>query len=801
MIDDEKLQELLSKASSLYNGGQYRDAIEAWQAALAVDPSNQKASEGVRMATLLLGDWEPIANPASGDLQPPADGGDAAGQGLNQDEAEAELALGLAQVRQQIAGRNYEAAIEQARLLQAHAADSEEIQRLLDEAQTGYEAQPFVQEHLTLSRELLAQERFAEAEGECKKVFVLDREHPDAQALLKEIRERIQESLQRAARQMGGMTVKLSAADLGIPAPAPPVAAAPDAVFEVSEGLGVGSSSPDASAFSGMSEFDVPANDGDLAGTQEDVAARSLLDEAFAGLDAGETPAAPQAPGPEPGDAAFAPPREAPPEVVEAKTVVKPSVRLIPPATAGGGAASASPAAKTPAPPAKGSPTAAKAASSWEAELSQLNEKEGERGMLRGSAKKSGAPAAARKGAAPAPDPLADLDLMSLLDNDIGIPGATPAGSAGAPKPTRPTVAPGRAGQAATTMHTPPPRGAAKGHQGTAEFQGVETTPAEDAEAATAKARERNRPSPPPPRPRSAMPKVLALLVLILIAGAGAAWWFYFQPRSAAGASARDALGGSPPGGSAPASPDAGGPIPTPIGGSGRVPDQEPEEAAASSAIPLSAAIGGSQPVAPTGPAAMDVPGSPGVKAPPTEPIKPAAQPTLSPAEAKRRLTVYMADGRRLVQTGKWREARAKLTAALALDPVNFEAKEMLDTAQERIDAEQKILDEFESTRQLFDDKDYENALRKLYRLPRDKGLGDIDLYIQNTWYNWAVALLKAGNSRDALQKLSEVLVMNPDDAEALKLQEVAERYQNRAKDKVFYAFADGLKPRAMNAR
>jgi len=153
------------------------------------------------------------------------------------------------------------------------------------------------------------------------------------------------------------------------------------------------------------------------------------------------------------------------------------------------------------------------------------------------------------------------------------------------------------------------------------------------------------------------------------------------------------------------------------------------------------------------------------------------------------------------MQIGKWREARAKLGAVLALDPANFEAKEMLDTAQEKIDAEQKILDEFESTRRLYNEKDYENALRKLYRLPRDKGLGDIDLYIQNTWYSWAVALLKAGNCRDALQKLSEVLVMDPDDAEALKLQEVAERYQNRAKDKVFYAFADALRARAMDAR
>ena len=103
--------------------------------------------------------------------------------------------------------------------------------------------------------------------------------------------------------------------------------------------------------------------------------------------------------------------------------------------------------------------------------------------------------------------------------------------------------------------------------------------------------------------------------------------------------------------------------------------------------------------------------------------------------------------------------------------------------------------------KKLYADKDYENALRKLYRLPRDKGLGDIDLYIRNAWYNWAVVLLKAGNARDAQQKLSESLTLDPDDASALKLQEVSERYTNRAKDRVYYAFTDSLALRALDQR
>ncbi len=59
VIDDEKLQDLLTRASSLYNNGEYKGAIEAWTEALSVDPRSQKAREGIRMATLLIGDFEP----------------------------------------------------------------------------------------------------------------------------------------------------------------------------------------------------------------------------------------------------------------------------------------------------------------------------------------------------------------------------------------------------------------------------------------------------------------------------------------------------------------------------------------------------------------------------------------------------------------------------------------------------------------------------------------------------------------------------------------------------------------------
>jgi len=308
------------------------------------------------------------------------------------------------------------------------------------------------------------------------------------------------------------------------------------------------------------------------------------------------------------------------------------------------------------------------------------------------------------------------------------------------------------------------------------------------------------------------MMKVL-LLLIVLLGGGGAAWYVYTQP----GILPRLLGGGGQP--SQPVAPPAGspsgtvggghGPIPTPIGGTSRQQAASPQQGGAApaptaDALPGSAAPGteaGSQ----TAPGMAQAPGAappaPNNALPSSEPIKPRAAPALSKEEMQRKIATYTADGRRLIGLGKWREARAKLNAVLALDPANIEVKELADQAQAKIDVDQKLQDEFDSTKRYYTEKDYENALRKLYRLPRDKGLGDIDLYVRNSWYNWAVVLMKAGNSKDALAKLSEDLAVDPDDASALKLQEVAEKYTTRAKDRTYYAFTDGLALRAFDQK
>ncbi len=853
MIDDEKLQELLTRASSLYNSGEYKGAIEAWKEALGVDPASQKAREGIRMATLLLGDFDavPPGEPVE-DAAIPADGADPAAADVPVEESEARIDLGVARVKQLLAERKYAEAIEGAQGLLPLDPDSPEIIRLLEEAQHAFESTPFIEDHLTLARELLAQARFSEAEAECKKVFTLDATHPGAKTLLKEIRDKIQASLKAAASQLGGMTVKLTmpqAIAAGIklkstpraePPEPPPSRTAADPLPEVFEG---------AEPLPGEEPRIPESGEGALA--QEDVAARAALENAF-------NDPAPGASAPEDSpfelagegaDAAGAPdPAAVEEEIVEARTVRPPTTRVVPkepvaaattvppakpspevkstPAQAGAPVVpppivSAPPKkiqepSPVPSPPAKGvtakgaappptpatpsaqktaphPPTAApaipvpvaevgeEATAAWETELTQLNLKDKERGLLRGTgAKATGRPVEA-----------GDLDLMSLLDSG-GMPGmpGTDADKA-IPQPESVPLAKGKA----TPKAEAHPAGAMRLRQP-----------------------ERPRPAPAAPGRGSPLMKYLLLFVLLL-GGGGAAWYYYIKPQllpRLLGGAGQPSHPVAPPAGAPAGTVDGGhAPIPTPIGGTSRQQIAAPQHgdgASVSAGVVQGGVPGPANPAATAPATAPSAPGqgqgaaTPGATATnpvpqSTEPLKPPTVPAMSKEEMQRKIAAYTADGRRMIGLGKWREARAKLNAVLALDPANLEVKELADQAQAKIDDDQKLQDEFDSTKKLYADKDYENALRKLYRLPRDKGLGDIDLYIRNSWYNWALVLMKAGNSKDALAKLSEELTVDPDDASALKLQEVAEKYMNRAKDRTYYAFTDGLALRALDQK
>jgi tetratricopeptide (TPR) repeat protein len=184
--------------------------------------------------------------------------------------------------------------------------------------------------------------------------------------------------------------------------------------------------------------------------------------------------------------------------------------------------------------------------------------------------------------------------------------------------------------------------------------------------------------------------------------------------------------------------------------------------------------------------------------------VGPAPSPApapLTPDQTRRDVARFSEEGRSLMQQGKYQDAVKAFSKALDLDPANMETKDQMDQASAKVLDQKKLEDDLQTAKEFFVEKDYESALRKFYRLPRDRNLGELDLFIRNAWYNWAVVSMKGGNCVDALQRLKEVLTVDPGDQEAVKQQEVAEHYKDRPKDRVFYAFTDRLTFRTLNQR
>ena len=221
-----------------------------------------------------------------------------------------------------------------------------------------------------------------------------------------------------------------------------------------------------------------------------------------------------------------------------------------------------------------------------------------------------------------------------------------------------------------------------------------------------------------------------AIPALGILIGGGAVWWYFgLQPSSMGG-------GGNPS--SPPRARSAQGTgAPGPGDGSG-------------GRANLGLSSSGSRGSGGTASAGLQIPG-------PGEALSRTA-PSPSPEEMRREVARNFDEGRSFLQSGRYEEAVKSFSKILDLDPANLEAKQQMDEAVGRVLEQKRLEDDLQTAKEFFVEKDYESALRKFYRLPRDRNLGDLDLFIRNAWYDWAVVSMKGGNCSEAVKRLQEAL-------------------------------------------
>jgi tetratricopeptide (TPR) repeat protein len=124
-MDETRVKALIEEASERYNDGRYDEAIGRWREALALDPANQKAKEGIRMASLLVVDWEEPA-PAAGEET-------AEEAAVDSKNLHASIEAGVSRVQELVAGGRLSEALEGCALLEEIAPGMDEVLRLSEE--------------------------------------------------------------------------------------------------------------------------------------------------------------------------------------------------------------------------------------------------------------------------------------------------------------------------------------------------------------------------------------------------------------------------------------------------------------------------------------------------------------------------------------------------------------------------------------------------------------------------------------------------------------------------------------------
>lgn len=154
--------------------------------------------------------------------------------------------------------------------------------------------------------------------------------------------------------------------------------------------------------------------------------------------------------------------------------------------------------------------------------------------------------------------------------------------------------------------------------------------------------------------------------------------------------------------------------------------------------------------------------------------------------------------GEDLFGEGRFQEAAELFGKAAVLDPVNPDIAAWQGKAGAQLEIQRKATMERDSALRALRTKDFETALRKLYRLQQKEGVATYEAHIATGWYNWGLQLLAAGNLAEADRKMDEVLAIQPQDEQALAVKELIADYIDRAKDRLFYTRIEGLHYRAI---
>lgn len=170
----------------------------------------------------------------------------------------------------------------------------------------------------------------------------------------------------------------------------------------------------------------------------------------------------------------------------------------------------------------------------------------------------------------------------------------------------------------------------------------------------------------------------------------------------------------------------------------------------------------------------------------------------LSENDARQAL-MLLEQGQDLFNASRPTAALEVFRRAQVLDPANGVISSWVTRTGTHLQQQGKREAEYEAAVAAFENKEFETALRGFYRMEGKGGDRPYERYIVNSWYNWGLQLLAAGNLREAARKMDEVLTLQPSDDQAGAIKKLVTAYGQKAKDREFYRQIEALHYRMLD--
>lgn len=178
---------------------------------------------------------------------------------------------------------------------------------------------------------------------------------------------------------------------------------------------------------------------------------------------------------------------------------------------------------------------------------------------------------------------------------------------------------------------------------------------------------------------------------------------------------------------------------------------------------------------------------------PGTAPAEPPA-PVYTSADVPKLLVKARLD----LAEGRPAEAAKLLEAAQKVAPNNNNVSDLLDKARMQLGAREAAEGKIKEIQSRWKQEDFEEALRMLYRIPQQYQPAGISGWIANGWYNLGLQRLQTGDLVEASEFLNNCLEVRPDDDMARKLRQMTQRYRGKTLDGAYWTYVRGLDYRAL---